>query len=112
MDLTFAVLALLPLALASLIHRRERGAYAGFGFLAALAPVIAKGIGSIVKHKQESSAAKKTAAYEEQQAAAQEAAKRAAFEDAQDSPAAAMQRLKFNTGLAKILGQFGGRDKT
>jgi hypothetical protein len=111
MDLTFAVLALLPLALASLV-RRERGTYAGFGFLAALAPVIAKGVGSLINHGKAKSEAKKQAAYETQQAAAKDAADRAAFESAQDAPAAAMQRLSFNTKLAKILGQFGGREKT
>lgn len=112
MDLTFAVFALLPLGLASFLHRKERGTFAGLGFLAALAPVIASGIGSIVKSKQKKGEEKKAAQYAQQQAEAAEAAKRAEFEAAQNTPQAAMQRLKFNTQLAQILGKFGGREKT
>ena len=50
-------LALLPFGLLSLwFHRHENHrSTAGFGFLAALAPVIAKGIGSLISHKQNKS---------------------------------------------------------
>lgn len=111
----FYVFAVLALGLFSLFDKDLRmggGTYAGFGFLAALAPVLAKGVSSIIGRQKAKGEAKKQAAYEQQQLAADEAAKRSAFEDAQDAPAAAMQRLKFNTGLAKILGLFGGREKT
>jgi hypothetical protein len=112
MDLTLAVLATLPLGLASFFSRPKRGTYAGIGFLAMLAPVLAKGVQSLIGHKQKKGEEKKAAAYAQQQAAAEEAAARQKFEASQDSPAAAVQRLKFNTKLAQILGKFGGREKT
>jgi hypothetical protein len=112
MIFSFGVLALLPLALASLFRKNARQSDAGFlPLLAALAPVVAKGIGSIIKHKQQSAAEKKQAQYEQQQAAAAEQADRAKFEAAQNSPALAMQRMGFNMKLGRLLGAMGGRDK-
>ena len=89
-----------------------RGTYAGIGLLGLLAPVIGKGIGSLISHKQKKGEEKKKIAYDQQLAAAKEAQDRADFEAAQDTPQAAMSRLKFNTKLAQILGKFGGREKT
>lgn len=111
MDLSFAVLATLPLGLASFVMR-SRGAHAGIGFLAALAPVLGKGVLNLIGHKQKKGEEKKQIAYQQQRAAAEEAARRSEFEAAQNTPQAAMQRLKFNTKLAQILGKFGGREKT
>ena len=64
-DLIFAVFALLPLGLFSL-GTRSRGAHAGFGFLAALAPVLAKGAMNLIGHKQKAAAANQQADYERQ----------------------------------------------
>lgn len=110
-NLTFSVLALLPLALASLLHRERKGVYAGFGFLAALAPVVASGLSSLFKHKQAKSAEKKQAEYDKQQALATEAANRTAFESSQNSPQALAQRQKFTIQLGKLLGKAGGKEK-
>lgn len=103
--------ALLPLGLFSLFTRRLPRSTAGFGFLAALAPVIASGLGSLIKGKQQSSAAKKQAEYEKQQALAAEAANKASWEAQQNSPAAQMQRMGFNMKLGRLLGAMGGREK-
>ena len=115
MELTFfaplAVFALLPLGLFSLFERGRHRATAGFGFLAALAPVVASGLSSLVRHKQAQSAEKKQAEYERQLAAQEEANRRAAFEAQQNSPAAALQRQSFNMKLGRLLGFAGGRDK-
>jgi hypothetical protein len=110
MDLTFGVLALLPLGLFSLFGKHRRSD-AGFGFLAALAPAIFSGIKSIVSHKQQSSKEKKAAEYEKQQAAAEEAARKTAWDAQQNSPQANLQRMSFNMQLGRLLGGVGGRDK-
>jgi len=111
----FAVFATLPLALFSFFSR-GRGAHAGIGFLAALAPVLGSLAGSIFNRKGAQSRQQNEIDYRrqqfEQQAAQQEAARRAAFEQRQGSPQAAMQRLGFNTRLSHLLGGFGGRGQT
>jgi hypothetical protein len=109
-EMTFAIFALLPLGLASFVHR-TRAACAGFGFLAALAPVIAKGAMNLIGGKQKQAAAKQQAAYEQQMAAQQEEQRRSAFEAAQDAPGKAMERMGFNMKLGRILGAMGGRGK-
>ena len=109
-NLTFAVLALLPLALAS-FFTRGRGAHAGFGFLAALAPFLASGVKSLISHKQKGAADKQQALYDQQQAAAAEAARRGEFEAGQNSPGALAQRQKFTLQLGKLLGKAGGKEK-
>jgi hypothetical protein len=109
-NLIFAVFAVLPLALASFFSR-ARGAHAGFGFLAALAPVIASGVSSLVKHKQQKSAEKKQAEYDRKLAEQEAAAERAKFEAAQNSPAAVAARLKQNMMFGRLLGKAGGRSK-
>jgi hypothetical protein len=109
-EMTFAIFALLPLGLASLVHR-TRAAHAGIGFLAALAPAAIKGVSNIIKGKQQAGAEKKQAAYEQQLAAQQEEQRRAEFEAAQDSPQKAMERLSFNMKLGRLMGAMGGRSK-
>ena len=104
------VFAILPLALFSFFSKGRR-ADAGFGFLAALAPVLASGISSLVGHKQKKSAEKKQADYERQLAAQEEAARRTAFEASQSSPSALASRQKFTLQLGKLLGKAGGREK-
>ena len=94
METAFGVLALLPLALASFFSR-GRPSDAGLGFLAALAPVIASGVGKLIGHKRAKSAEKKQAAYDRQIAEQEEAGRRTAFESAQGSPAALASRQKF-----------------
>lgn len=103
--------ALLPLSLLSLLERGRHRYTAGFGFLAALAPVVAKGIGSLISHKKQQSAEKKQIEYQKQQAMQEEAQRRAAFEASQNTPQAAMQRMGFNMKLGRLLGAMGGRDK-
>lgn len=103
--------AFLPFALLSLFARGNHRATAGFGFLAALAPVVASGVKSLIGHKQKQSAEKKQIEYERQQHMAAEAQKRAAFEAQQNSPQAALQRQAYNLKLGKLLGKAGGRDK-
>lgn len=102
--------AILPLGLASLCQRM-RGTYAGFGFLAALAPVLASAAGSIFKKKSADSQAKKQAQYEQQMAAQEEAQRKAQFDAQANSPGAAMQRMGFNMRLGRLLGAMGGRAK-
>jgi hypothetical protein len=109
-EMTFAIFALLPLGLASFVHR-TRAAHAGIGFLAALAPAAISGISSLIGHKMKSGAEKKQAAYEQQLAAQQEEQRRAEFEAAQDSPQKAMERLSFNMKLGRLMGAMGGRSK-
>jgi hypothetical protein len=109
-EMTFAIFALLPLGLASLVHR-TRAAHAGLGFLAALAPMLFQGAKEVIGGKQKSNQAKQQSAYEAQLAAQQEEQKRAAFEAAQDSPQKAMERLSFNMKLGRLMGAMGGRGK-
>ncbi len=111
MELTFALFALLPLGLFSLFTR-ARGAHAGIGFLALLAPVIVKGVMNLVKRRQAQNAEKRGVEFDRETAASEQAQARAAFEAQQNSPGAARQRLAFNTRLSRILGSFGGRDST
>ena len=113
MELTFALFALLPLGLASLFDReiRKGGTFAGFGFLAALAPVVASGLSSLIGHKKQQSAEKKQIEYEKQQALAAEAARRSEYESAQNSPGALASRQKFTLQLGKLLGAAGGKEK-
>lgn len=102
------VFALLPFALFSLVRRQPSSTA---GFLQFLAPIVASGVTSLIKHKQQKSAEKKAAAYEKQQADAAAAAERASFEAQQNSPSALAQRQKFTLQLGKLLGKAGGKDK-
>ena len=107
----FSLFAILPLALFSFFSK-GRGAHAGIGFLAALAPVLASAVGGIFNRRGTSNRQQEQIDYERAQAEQQEAQRRAAFEAQQSGPGAAMSRLGFNTRLASILGSFGGRAQT
>jgi hypothetical protein len=116
-DLTFAVLATLPLGLLTVFRRRDGAVAEIFGLALApllkfAAPALWQGAQSLIGHKKAKGEEKKKIEFERQKAEAEEAAARSKFDAAQDSPAAAVQRLKFNTKLAQILGKFGGREKT
>ena len=107
----FYLFALLPLGLFSLFQRGRHRATAGFGFLAALAPVVAKGIGSLIGHKKQQAQQKQQAQYEQQLAQQQEAERKAQWEAQMNSPQMAMQRMGFNMKLGRLLGAMGGREK-
>ena len=79
--------------------------------LLALAPVIASGVGSLVKHKQAGSAQKQAEAQAKQDALAAETSRKAEFDAAQSSPGALKQRQSFTMQLGKLLGKAGGKDK-
>jgi type II secretory pathway pseudopilin PulG len=79
--------------------------------IGALAPVVASGVGSLIQHKQQSSAAKQQAAYEQQQAAQAEAARKAQWEGQQNSPEALMARQRYTMQLGRLAGAMGGMDK-
>ena len=107
----FYLFALLPLGLLSLFDKGRHRHTAGFGFLAALAPVIAKGIGSLISHKQQSNQAKTLEAQRKQEAlAADEQAKRD-WETTQNSAANQSARFKNTFSLGKLAGHLGGMDK-
>jgi hypothetical protein len=109
--LTLALFATLPLGLLSFFSR-SRGAHAGIGFLAALAPVLASAVGGIFNRKAGQNQQQQQIDFQRQQAEQEEAQRRAQFEAMQGSPQAAMQRLGFNTRLSRLLGGFGGREQT
>lgn len=111
MSLTFGVLALLPLALASLFNRSRARSTAGFGWLAALAPVIAKGVGSLIGHKQQSSAQKQAEAMRKAEADRALEEQKAQWNAAQNSPAAQASRFKNTFALGRLAGSMGGMDK-
>jgi hypothetical protein len=79
--------------------------------LLALAPVIASGVGSLLKHKQAGAAQKQQLEMDKREALAAEAARKAEFEAAQSSPGALQKRQSFTMQLGKLLGKAGGKDK-
>ena len=111
MEPTFAVLGLLPLGLASLLGRRLPRSTAGFGFLAALAPVVASGISSLLGHKKQKAATK--AAEEQKKLEAQQAdlLAKQQWEAAQNTPAQQTARFKAKFSLGKLAGKMGGLEK-
>ena len=89
-----------------------RGTTIGFlPLLAALAPVVAKGIDLIAKHKQQGAANKQAQEQAKQDALAAEAERRASYEASQNSPGALAGRQKFTLQLGKLLGAAGGKEK-
>lgn len=106
-------LALLPFALLSLwFHRNENHrATAGFGFLAALAPVVAKGIGSLIGSKQKKAAAKQAEEQRKLDAAAADAQAKQQWEAQQNSPAAQAARYKNTLQYGRLAAGLGGLDK-
>jgi hypothetical protein len=104
------VFAILPLGLLSLFDRelRRGGTYAGFGFLAALAPVLAKGVTSIIGHKKAQSAEKQAEEQRKLQAQQQDALAKQQWEAEQNSPGAQAARFKNTFALGKLAGNMGG----
>lgn len=112
MDPIFATFALLPLGLASLFCKTgKRDVYAGLGFLAALAPLVIKGVGALAGAIS-GNKKKKAAEENERQAALQaEEQRKAEWEAQQNSPELAMQRMQYKMKLGKLAGRMGGLDK-
>ena len=106
-------LALLPLSLLSLwFHRNENHrATAGFGFLAALAPVLAKGIGSLISSKQNKSKAKQAEEQRKLEAQQADAAAKQQWEAQQNSPQAQAARYKNTLQYGRLAAGLGGLDK-
>lgn len=111
MELYFAVFALLPLALSSLFDKGRHRHTAGFGFLAALAPVIAKGIGSLISHKQNKSKEKQAQEQAKLDAAAADAQAKQQWEAQQNNPQAQAARYKNTLQLGRLAAGLGGMDK-
>lgn len=109
--LTLGLFALLPLGLASLLNRRLPPSTAGFGFLAALAPVVAKGISSLISYKQQSSAAKQQEEQRKLEAQRADELAKQQWEAQQNSPAAQASRFKNTLQLGRLAGAMGGMDK-
>ena len=109
----FYALALLPLALASLFDREtRRGHSAGIlPLLAALAPVIAKGVGNLISGKKASNAAKTAEAQRKKEVEAADAKAKLDWEGQQNSPAAQAARFKNTLQLGRLSGSMGGLDK-
>lgn len=106
-------LALLPFGLLSLwFHRNENHrATAGFGFLAALAPVLAKGIGSLISHKQGKSAAKQAEEQKKLEAQQADALAKQQWEAQMNSPQAQAARYKNTLQYGRLAAGLGGLDK-
>jgi hypothetical protein len=100
--------ALLPLALFSLFEKGRHRHTAGFGFLAALAPVIAKGIGSLISHKQNKAKEKQAQEQAKLDAAAADTRAKQQWETDQNSPAAQAGRFKNTMQLGRLAGAMGG----
>jgi len=110
-QLPFVLFALLPLGLFSLFERGRHRLTAGFAFLAALAPMIASGISSLINHKKQGSAQKQ--AEEQKRLEAEQADKlaRQEWDTQQNSPAAQAARFKSKFAYGKLAGAMGGLDK-
>lgn len=79
--------------------------------LLALAPVVAKGVGTLIQSKQASNAKKTAAAQAKQDALAADAQAKLDWEEKQNSPAAQAARFKNTFTLGKLAGHLGGMDK-
>jgi hypothetical protein len=105
--------ALLPVSLLSLwLHRHENHrATAGFGFLAALAPVLASGVSKLISHKQGQSKEKQAEEQRKLEAQQADALAKQQWEEQQNSSAAQTGRYKNTFALGKLAGHMGGLDK-
>jgi hypothetical protein len=105
--------ALLPFALLSAwLHRNEsHRSTAGFGFLAALAPVLASGVSKLISHKQGQSAAKQQEEQRKLQAQQADALAKQQWQEQQNSGAAQTGRFKNTFAMGKLAGKMGGLDK-
>ena len=109
----FYLFALLPFGLLSLwLHRNENHrSTAGFGFLAALAPVVASGIKSLIGHKQQKSAQKQADEQAKLEAQRADEQARQKWEAEQNSPSAQAARFKSTLSLGRLAGAMGGLAK-
>lgn len=103
--------AVLPLALLSLFDRNRARSTAGFGFLAALAPVLASGISGLIGHKQKKSAEKQAEEQRRLEAQQADALAKQQWEAQQNSPTAQTARFKNTFALGRLGGAMGGLDK-
>jgi hypothetical protein len=109
--LPFALFALLPLGLFSLFEKGRHRHTAGFGFLAALAPMIASGISSLIGHKKQQSAAKQAEEQRRLEAQQADTLAKQSWEAEQNSPGAQAARYKNTLQLGRLAGKMGGLDK-
>ena len=107
----FYALALLPLALASLFDRNRSRSTAGFGFLAALAPVLMKGVSSLINRGKNKAVAKQAEEQKKLEANQADALAKQQWEGQQNSPAAQAARFKSTMQLGRLAGAMGGKDK-
>src|SRR4030042_4452582 len=106
-------LSLLPFfAFLSLFHKRGHHSEAGFlPFLAALAPVLAKGAMSLVGYKQKQSVEEQAEEQKKLEAAKADAEARHAWELRMQSPEEQARRFKSKFAFGKLAGKMGGMDK-
>lgn len=109
--LPFALFALLPLGLFSLFEKGRHRHTAGFAFLAALAPMIASGISSLIGHKKQQSAAKQAEEQRRLEAQQADTLAKQSWEAEQNSPGAQAARYKNTLQLGRLAGKMGGLDK-
>ena len=109
--LPFALFALLPLGLASLFSLRLPRSTAGFGFLAALAPVVASGISSLIGHKKQKASAKAAEEQRRIEAERADAEAKRQWESAQQTPSEQARRFKSKFAYGKLAGAMGGLEK-
>lgn len=114
MELYFAVFSLLPLAL----FCREKLPRSTAGFLAGLipiakmlAPVIAKGVGTLIGSKKASNAAKQAEEQKKLEAAQADAKAKADWEAQQNTPQAQAARYKQTLQYGRLAAGLGGLDK-
>jgi hypothetical protein len=79
--------------------------------LLALAPVVAKGVGTLISSKQKSNQAKTEQAQAKQDALAADAKAKADWETQQNSAANQTSRFKNTFALGSLAGHLGGMDK-
>ena len=108
--LPFVLFALLPFGLLSW-RRLPRSTACFLPLLAALAPVIAKGIGSLINHKQAGSAQKQAEEQKRLEAQQADTLARQSWEAEQNSPGAQAARYKSTLQLGRLAGKMGGLDK-
>ena len=100
--LPFVLFALLPLGLFSLFERGRHRLTAGFAFLAALAPMIASGISSLIGHKVAGSKAKQAEEQRRLEAQQADTLAKQSWEAEQNSPGAQAARYKNTLQLGRL----------
>jgi hypothetical protein len=107
----FYVFAFLPLAIFSLFEKGNHRSTAGFGFLAALAPVLASGISSLIGHKKKGAAEKQAEEVRRLEAQRADELARQEWETQMMSPSAQASRFKNTLSLGRLAGKMGGLEK-